>query len=347
MTTFFKIPFAAQGDKEDIPLTTQADGSVSYAQGYGIDYERDYEDDLAKDIPRKKENKLFHDMTEAIGEMQQLGLPKWNTDGKPYPINTVLSHDNKAFISLNGNNNVTPVNGVDWLDISLTLLAAANKVEVAEAIDILNDKVDVALANKADKTTKLSAGVGLEGGGDFSADRSLKVKYGTTAGTAVQGNDRRVINGQEAFDTLPQSLATKADKTIKLSAGAGLEGGGDLTENRFFRVKYGATAGTAVQGNDSRLNQILGVGQTWVNVTASRGKNIGYVNDTGRPIYVSITHNVGSGTASLVVDGLEVSFQINEGAETQVGAPLTAIVPNGSTYNLSGNKSIRGWFELR
>lgn len=209
MTTFFKIPFAAQGDKEDIPLTTQADGSVSYAQGYGIDYERDYEDDLAKDIPRKKENKLFHDMTEAIGEMQQLGLPKWNTDGKPYPLNVILNHDNKAFISLKGNNNVTPVDGTDWLDISSVLLSAVSSTTLSSTVSTLNDKIDTGLSGKADKVTKIGTGVGLDGGGDLSTDRKITVKFGSTAGTVVQGNDQRVVKGLTAFNSLKEIDLTK------------------------------------------------------------------------------------------------------------------------------------------
>lgn len=38
----------------------------------------------------------------------------------------------------------------------------------------------------------VSAGTGLTGGGDLTADRTLAVAYGTTAGTAAQGNDGRL-----------------------------------------------------------------------------------------------------------------------------------------------------------
>ncbi|HCT5884303.1 TPA: phage tail protein, partial [Proteus mirabilis] len=40
MTKIFKIPFATQGDKTVVPVEIQTDGSVSYTQGYGYDYER-------------------------------------------------------------------------------------------------------------------------------------------------------------------------------------------------------------------------------------------------------------------------------------------------------------------
>ncbi|CAK7078635.1 MAG: hypothetical protein MEBIL_02918 [Bilophila sp.] len=45
---------------------------------------------------------------------------------------------------------------------------------------------------------KIIAGTGLSGGGSLETDRTLKVSYGTAAGTACQGNDARVT-ASEAF----------------------------------------------------------------------------------------------------------------------------------------------------
>ncbi|MEV4705033.1 hypothetical protein [Actinoplanes sp. NPDC049316] len=46
------------------------------------------------------------------------------------------------------------------------------------------------------KTRAITAGPGLTGGGDLSADRSFTVAYGTTAGTAAQGNDPRLSDAR-------------------------------------------------------------------------------------------------------------------------------------------------------
>lgn len=45
-------------------------------------------------------------------------------------------------------------------------------------------------------TRQVIAGTGLNGGGDLSADRTLSVAYGTTAGSAAQGNDSRLSNAR-------------------------------------------------------------------------------------------------------------------------------------------------------
>lgn len=134
MTKTFKVPFATQGDRTSIPNEVQADGAVSYTQGYGYDYERDQvSDPAAKDIEREKMNGIFHDITEAIGEVQNYGFPKWTEEGKPYPIRAIVYHKNKVWQSKVENNEVEPVAGAQWAELKADLTAddinAYNKTE--------------------------------------------------------------------------------------------------------------------------------------------------------------------------------------------------------------------------
>lgn len=71
---------------------------------------------------------------------------------------------------------------------------------------------------------QIISGTGLTGGGDLTADRTLAVVYGSTAGTAAQGNDARLSDArtplahahaiadvtglQAALDALPRIAAT-------------------------------------------------------------------------------------------------------------------------------------------
>jgi len=120
----------------------------------------------------------------------------------------------------------------------------------------------------------ITAGTGLTGGGDLTANRTLSVSFGTTSGTAAQGNDSRLSDSRTptahasshatggsdaitpasigAASTTQLASYTPTSRTI--SAGTGLLGGGDLTTNRSLSVSYGTTSGTAAQGNDSRLS---------------------------------------------------------------------------------------------
>lgn len=80
MVKFFKTPFAESGDKTAVPDATQPDGSVSYDQGYGFDYQRDQDiDPLAKNVERDKQNQLFNDITAALRQYQVYAFPDFIT----------------------------------------------------------------------------------------------------------------------------------------------------------------------------------------------------------------------------------------------------------------------------
>lgn len=85
----------------------------------------------------------------------------------------------------------------------------ATKPVSAKQAKVLHD-------NKAEKTTTITAGTGLSGGGNLSANRTLSVNYGTTAGTAAQGNDSRLSNSREwTAETVSQAEAESGTNTTR------------------------------------------------------------------------------------------------------------------------------------
>ncbi|EJF89125.1 hypothetical protein [Bartonella tamiae] len=75
---FFRFPFAATGDKTPLPDEGQENGTISYAEGYGFDYERNpATDPQAKRIERDKMNQLYYDITHNIRQYQLQGVPQW------------------------------------------------------------------------------------------------------------------------------------------------------------------------------------------------------------------------------------------------------------------------------
>ncbi|WNO24208.1 putative tail fiber protein [Acinetobacter phage Scuro] len=88
-------------------------------------------------------------------------------------------------------------------------------------------------------------------------------------------------------------------------------------------------------------NRMIGIDQTWKNVTSARTSGVTYTNGTPKPIQVMINANFNSG--SFVVQG--VSIPIYDGGEWGF---VSAIIPPGATYgaNVSGG-TITSWAELR
>lgn len=140
MAKSFKIPFAFTGDKTTVPVALQPDGSVSYTQGFGPDYELDKLVDPinAKDVPRDQTNQLFFDVTESLGEVQQYGAALWSADMAPYPINALVRHSDIVWRNTVAGNSAEPGTDATWAN---------------ETIDYLNtQRIDVASASTVDLT---------------------------------------------------------------------------------------------------------------------------------------------------------------------------------------------------
>lgn len=63
-----------------------------------------------------------------------------------------------------------------------------------------------------------------------------------------------VFKTTDVLDTTSMLWYRMTDGTISITAGTGLSGGGSLDQTRSLAVTYGTSAGTAAQGNDSRLS---------------------------------------------------------------------------------------------
>ncbi len=100
-------------------------------------------------------------------------------------------------------------------------------------------------------------------------------------------------------------------------------------------------------------SQVIGVGQTWQDVTASRVDGTTYTNSTGKPIQVGV-YGANAGSAG----GFGLTLTIGTTLHTQIPAQTTgpgnmtayvnAIVPNGATYSISLiGATLLKWNELR
>ena len=114
-------------------------------------------------------------------------------------------------------------------------------------------------------------------------------------------------------------------------------------------VSAPAVAGTntitlpASTGTAALTSNVIGVDQTWQDVSASRVASTTYTNSTGKPIFVFVYVTV-STTRQFVVNGITVgNFSGGLGQGT-----VSTIVPNGGTYSINGAvSSIVAWSELR
>ncbi|MHD0614705.1 gp53-like domain-containing protein [Morganella morganii] len=251
MTKIFKIPFATQGDRTAVPDDVQADGSLSYTQGYGYDYERDQATDpAAKDIEREKMNSIFHDITGAVGEIQAFGMPVWAEEGKPYAIRSVVYHNKKAWQSKIENNNTEPAAGVAWTELKADVTAedvgAYTKVEANLKFQPVGNYADKNEVNG--KLAKDQNGADIQDKAAFISNLGL--------GEAAKSGILQTT-GTSKTDVMSQDAVTKlADKKFDKTGGV-LTGNDNVITIR----NSGANRANFIQGENSQENAEWMVGR--------------------------------------------------------------------------------------
>jgi len=124
---------------------------------------------------------------------------------------------------------------------------------------------------------------------------------------------------------------------------------------RISRGNAGAeTSDVLVIDSDGNFSTapVLGLGQTWQNMTASRALGVTYTNTTGRPIEIRVRADRGTpstATLSITINGVASgTFAIGTNSGGGNACVGTSVIPNGTTYMLtSGDASMIEWFELR
>ncbi|MBH3170396.1 Ig-like domain-containing protein [Serratia marcescens] len=124
---FFRIPFASAGDKQQIPDDKNAEGYVSFVEGWGEDYQKDLMSDAnAKEVERDVMNGILNAITVALRQYQTDSFPEWITPANnggtayPYGVGVVVRHRRNdgafvSYVSLTDNNTTEPgTEGAQW-----------------------------------------------------------------------------------------------------------------------------------------------------------------------------------------------------------------------------------------
>lgn len=154
-----------------------------------------------------------------------------------------------------------------------------------------------------------------------------------TGGTITGITDLAVADGGTGRSTLAANAVLVGDGTSGVNSVAPGTSGNLLTSN--------GTAWT------SAAPVVIGVGQTWQDVTASRASGTPYTNSTSTPIQISIVLNsTGTNQGTLVINGVTAVSGI-VGA-TGATHQYSFIIPVGNTYELTlTGGSVNRWLELR
>ena len=262
-------------------------------------------------------------------------------------------HINHTSVSITAGDGLT---GGGDISASRTLsIGAGTGITVsADAIStndgqIVHDNLSGFVANEhIDHTSvTLTAGNGLTGGGDISANRSFAVGAGT--GIAVNAADVAIDSaGLYAYfkhDGFGDYVANEhVDHTsVSITAGNGLTGGGDISASRTLNVGAGTgitVSADAISTNDSQIvhDNLSGfvadehVAHSSIDIIAGAGLTGGGTIDASR------TLNVGAGTGVTVnANDIAIGQDVGTSANVTFGTVTTT-----GNVTVGGNLQVNG-----
>ncbi len=216
---------------------------------------------------------------------------------------------------------------------ALNQVALAISTLVASAGVSAYNGSQVLPATDARKTVLFAAGVGnatftLPALSSVAVGAPITIKHATTGAfvLTVQRAGTDVI--QPGSGTINSFTMLVGDSVTLVNSGSG------------WSIVNGSTLLGYATGAP-----LLGVNQTWQDVTGSRVAGTTYTNTTGRPIFVSVVlDTTGPGARQFSVGG--VSQQLNLPAATNCPLVWYWPIPPGATYSFTLG-SFSKWLELR
>ena len=141
------------------------------------------------------------------------------------------------------------------INVGGLLTAQGALLEVNNLSDVSNPATALTNIGGVPTSRSISAGTGLTGGGDLTANRTLAVSYGTTAGTACEGNDARLSDARTPSSTLAHAASHAAG--IKASFSGQVAG---MSTPVLVRANAAGTAGNSISltfnGSQSIINRL-------------------------------------------------------------------------------------------
>jgi hypothetical protein len=135
------------------------------------------------------------------------------------------------------------------INVGGLLTAQGALLEVNNLSDVSNPATALTNIGGVPTSRSISAGTGLTGGGDLTANRTLAVSYGTTSGTACEGNDARLSDARTPLSHVHGNLSN--DGKIGTTANLPLRTG---TNGVVEAGSFGTAAGSFCAGDDARLS---------------------------------------------------------------------------------------------
>lgn len=172
-----------------------------------------------------------------------------------------------------------------------------------------------------------------------TTNKTLRVHDGSTVGGTMLAT---ITNEVVTASQLPNATTTSKGVVVLNNT---------LTSTSVTQVLTAAQGKVLKDSLNTAITSSFGIGQTWQDVTALRAKGVTYTNTTGKAILVNVCVRCTDDDdgITVTVGGVRVGFSsgYQSSGTGEWKNTITFIVPNLTSYVLSGNSGIVFWSELR
>lgn len=329
------VPFAANGDKNTIPLDRIASDPVYMATWLnGFPSDTRIPEDIGGEAPDGLDfNGLFNALSQAVVFLQRGNNYQFDDGLSPYPLGALVRSDDylttfQSTISSNPNNpnsNMTGwkiYSGNGFVIDNLTTDDSGKPVSAKQGKILQDTKISRTLVTTPiNADTENTTGVRI-----INGLGNTNLPLNTYGALNVYSNENFAIGALRVYQTFQP----------------------DIFSDLFFRKWDGAfwSAWERAVKFSEKNTEAFGVGQTQQWLTPWRFANTTYINSTGKPIEVRIYVKGGVSSVGNTVQVGGVDIYVFDVHSTMT-ASFCFTVQAGETYRINGTATINSWSELR